>query len=128
LRKLFAVLLIGPLAAAPSQRIPAEQSAQPTPTFKTGTKLVEIVIVARDKRGSATGLTKDDFRLGAVEVAFYIENSRSAEIATRRIEIPEDQLALALERGVGLDHAVESRGNAGQLRIVVVKRQARRDL
>ena len=60
MRKLFAVLLIGPLAAAPSQRIPTEESVQSTPTFKTGTKLVEVVVVARDKHGAASGLTKDD--------------------------------------------------------------------
>jgi len=57
---------------------------------------------------------------GAVEVAFYFENSRSAQIANRKIEIPEDQLATALANGIGFDHAVEFQGMSGQLHIAVV--------
>src|SRR5262249_8597180 len=45
----------------------------PTPTFRTGTKLVEVVVVARDKRGPATGLTKDDFTL--------LDNGKPRDIA-----------------------------------------------
>ena len=92
MRKLFALLLIGPLAAAPSQRIPAEESAQPTPTFKTGTKLVEVVVVARDKRGSATGLTKDDFRL--------FDNGKPGDIAFFSVRSVRDPASAPLSRPV----------------------------
>ena len=47
MRKFLAALLLGPLAAAPSQ-LPAPQ------TFKIGTKLVEVDVVARGKRGPVT--------------------------------------------------------------------------
>ena len=51
MRKFLAALLLLPLAAAPSQ------SPEPQ-TFKIGTKLVEVDVVARDRRGPATGLTR----------------------------------------------------------------------
>jgi hypothetical protein len=63
---------------------------------------------------------EDSKWVGAVEVAFYIESSKSAQVATRSIEIPENEFARALDRGIALDHAIEFHGNAGQLRVVVV--------
>ncbi len=63
MRKLLPVLLSGSVAWAAAQRAPMEDPAQPSATFKIGTKLVEVVVVARDKRGPATGLTKADFTL-----------------------------------------------------------------
>ena len=53
MRKFLAVLLLGPLAAAPSQ-LPAPQ------TFKIGTKLVEVDVVARDRHGPATDTLLDN--------------------------------------------------------------------
>lgn len=43
--------------------IAAAQQDTPTPTFRSGTKLVEVDVVARSKGAPATGLTKDDFTL-----------------------------------------------------------------
>src|SRR5580658_545117 len=63
MRKLLAVLFLGSVIGAPSQRASVQDPAQPSATFKVGTKLVEVDVVARDKRGPATGLTKDDFTL-----------------------------------------------------------------
>ena len=57
-----------------------------------------------------------------MEVAFYIENSKSAQVTTHSIEIPEDQLATALVNGIGFDHAMavdKATGAAGSLRIAL---------
>src|ERR1035438_1119823 len=43
--------------------IAAAQQDTPTPTFRAGTKLVEVDVIARSKGAPATGLTKDDFTL-----------------------------------------------------------------
>ncbi len=45
---------------------------QPT-TFRTGTKLVEVDVVVRDKTGPAAGLTKEDFSV--------LDNGKPQEIA-----------------------------------------------
>lgn len=41
----------------------AAQQDTPTPTFRSGTKLVEVYVAARSHGAPATGLTKDDFTL-----------------------------------------------------------------
>lgn len=66
---LFASILVTSVAAAPSQRTATES----TPTFRIGAKLVELDVVARAKRGPATGLTKDDFTL--------LDNGKPQDIA-----------------------------------------------
>jgi VWFA-related protein len=43
--------------------IAAAQQDTPTPTFRAGTKLVEVDVIARSKGAPATGLTEDDFIL-----------------------------------------------------------------
>src|SRR5437764_2578902 len=37
--------------------------AQDSPTFRVGTRLVQVDVIVRDANGPATGLTKDDFVL-----------------------------------------------------------------
>ncbi len=65
-------------------------------------------------------LTNQDGKwTGTVEVAFYVENSKSSQRTTRTFAIPEDQLAIALEKGVGFDHAIEWQGKPSTLRIIV---------
>ncbi len=54
--------------------IAAAQQETPTPTFRAGTKLVEVDAVAGSKGGPATGLTKDDFTL--------FDNGKPQKIAT----------------------------------------------
>lgn len=56
---------------------------------------------------------------GAVELAFHVENSNAAQTTTRTFEIPEDHLATALEKGIGIDHAIEWHGKPSALRVVV---------
>ncbi len=51
----------------------AAQQDTPTPTFRSGTKLVEVDVVARSKGAPATGLTKGDFTL--------FDNGKPAKIA-----------------------------------------------
>jgi VWFA-related protein len=65
-RKLLAGLLLGSVAAAPSQ-LPAQE------TFRIGTRLVEVDVVARDRHGPVTGLTKADFTL--------LDNGKPRDIA-----------------------------------------------
>ncbi len=72
MRTILAVLLLGSIAGAPSQRTSAQDSTQ-SATFKVGTKLVEVDVVARDKRGPAKGLTRDDFTL--------LDNGKPQDIA-----------------------------------------------
>jgi hypothetical protein len=71
--------------------------------------------------------------VGAVDVSFFIEGSPTARTITRKIEIPEDQLAAALEKGIvvndssaaGVLHIVaqdRSTGAAGSVRITLSKR------
>ncbi len=57
--------------------------------------------------------------VGAVDLSFHIENSNSAQATTRTIEIPEDQLATALEKGIVVEHSIEWQGNPSDLRVVV---------
>jgi VWFA-related protein len=58
--------------------------------------------------------------VGAVEISFHVEASNTAQSVTRTIEVPEDQLATALERGIVIDHSIEWQGKATDLRVVVV--------
>jgi hypothetical protein len=61
--------------------------------------------------------------VGAVEVSFHLESSNSFQVLTRTIDVPEDQLSAALERGIVLVHSIElpieSQRKATSLRVVV---------
>ncbi len=63
---------------------------------------------------------------GAVELSFFVENSKSAEISTQTIEVPADQLGTALENGVVFEHQIELPpqfpGRVSVLRIAVEDR------
>jgi VWFA-related protein len=52
--------------------------------------------------------------VGAVDVSFFIEGARTARKITRKIEIPDAQLAAALEKGIVVNDSIA----AGALRIV----------
>src|ERR1700722_5452789 len=58
MRQPASLLFLATIVAAQTQTPPT-----PTPTFRAGTKLVEIDVVAKDKNGPAGGLTKADFTL-----------------------------------------------------------------
>jgi VWFA-related protein len=57
--------------------------------------------------------------VGAVHLSLYVQGSPSASRITRKLEIPEDQLASSLEEGAVIDYTVELTGQAGELRVVV---------
>jgi VWFA-related protein len=60
--------------------------------------------------------------VGAVDVSFYVDGSRAARTITRQIEIPEDQLASALEKGIVVNDSIGADGQTGVLRIVAQDR------
>jgi VWFA-related protein len=57
--------------------------------------------------------------VGAVDVSLYLEGEKSAYKITRKIAIPENQLAAALETGIAVDVSVALSGPTGDLRVVV---------
>ena len=57
--------------------------------------------------------------VGGVDVSLYLEGAPSAYKITRKITIPEDQLAAALEAGIVVDVSVEPTQPTGELRVVV---------
>jgi len=57
--------------------------------------------------------------VGAVDVSLHMEGAPSAYKITRKIAIPDDQLAAALETGIVVDFSVELPAPTGELRVVV---------
>jgi len=65
---------------------------------------------------------QNDTWVGAVDVSWFIEGSRTARTMTTNVKIPEDQLAAALEKGIVVNDSIAPDGQAGELRIVVQDR------
>ena len=70
---------------------------------------------------------------GAVDVSFFIEGSRTARTITRKLEIPDAQLATALEKGIVVNDSIGggvlrivaqdlATGAAGSIRVPLVRR------
>jgi len=59
---------------------------------------------------------------GAVDVSFFIEGSKTARTITRKVRIPNEQLAAALERGIVVNDSIAVNGSAGELRVVAQDR------
>ena len=57
--------------------------------------------------------------VGAVDVSFLMEGCRTARTITRKSEIPDAQLATALERGIAVDDSIAWNGPAGEPRGVL---------
>ena len=74
----------GSLAIAAGLQTPAPQSA----TFHAGTRLVEIEVVVRDKRGPVTGLTRDDFTLLDQGKSQRIDVFRAGQADTKKRPAP----------------------------------------
>lgn len=55
---------------------------------------------------------------GSVDVSLFVEHSKTARTITRKIEIPDEQLAMALEKGVAVDGSIQSDNRTGIVRIV----------
>jgi VWFA-related protein len=89
MRKVLAVLLLGSAAAAPIQQPPVEQASQSAPIFRAGARLVEVNVVARDKRGPLMGLTHRDFTLfddgKPQDIAFFSMRSVRSLPAEHRV-------------------------------------------
>ncbi|HEY2843904.1 MAG TPA: VWA domain-containing protein, partial [Bryobacteraceae bacterium] len=62
---------------------------------------------------------QDSRWVGGVEVSLYLEGAPSAYKITRKIAIPDDQLAAALDMGIVVEVSVGLPGPAGDLRVVV---------
>jgi VWFA-related protein len=56
--------------------------------------------------------------VGAFDVSFVIEGSRSARTFVTKFQIPNDQLSAALEKGVSMIGSIASDGGLSELRIV----------
>ena len=57
--------------------------------------------------------------VGGVDVSLHMEGAPSAYKITRKIAIPDDQLAAALEAGIVVDVSVDLPAPTGELRVVV---------
>jgi VWFA-related protein len=59
---------------------------------------------------------------GAVDVSFFLEGSSTVRTVTRKLEIPDRQLASALQQGIVIDDSIGVSGQRGELRIVAQDR------
>jgi hypothetical protein len=60
--------------------------------------------------------------VGAVDVSFFIEGSKTARTITKKVEIPDAELAVALEKGIAVNDSIGVDSQTGVLRIVVQDR------
>jgi hypothetical protein len=59
---------------------------------------------------------------GGVDVTFLVEGARTARTITRKLEIPDSELAAALEKGIVVNDSIAADVGAGTLRIVAQDR------
>jgi VWFA-related protein len=57
--------------------------------------------------------------VGELAVSFLVEGSKGYRVLGHKINIPENQLAASLEKGITIETPLEAAGSAGVLRIVV---------
>jgi hypothetical protein len=57
--------------------------------------------------------------VGTVDVAFLMEGSQTARTISTKVEIPDAQLAVDLEKGIVVNDSIEVKGQAGELRRVL---------
>jgi VWFA-related protein len=60
--------------------------------------------------------------VGAIDVTFLVEGSHTARTITRKLEIPDAELAAALEKGIVVTDSIAADGQTGTLRIVAQDR------
>lgn len=95
--------------------IAAAQQDTPSPTFRAGTKLVEVDVIARSNGAPATGLSKDDFIL--------LDNGQPRQIAffsvqSRRVAAPPGADVAPLPAGVVSNRSEPAGQPAGNTSIV----------
>lgn len=56
--------------------------------------------------------------VGAIDVSFHTDNSKTIRKITRKIEIPEEQLAASLETGMVVETPVEGTSSGSILHVV----------
>jgi VWFA-related protein len=61
---------------------------------------------------------QNDTWLGAVDVSFMIEGSRTARTITTKVTIPDKGLAAALEKGIVVNDSIDAGGQTGVVRVV----------
>jgi hypothetical protein len=59
---------------------------------------------------------------GSVDISLFIEGTQSIRTLNRRFEIPDEQLAAALQSGLEVKDSLNAGGNARSLRVVVQDR------
>jgi VWFA-related protein len=75
---------------------------------------VRISIDLRDLR-----LERQDSKwVGALDLSFYLEGNKTAQTVTRKIEIPDNELASALEKGTSIEASIRLDKPREDLRIV----------
>jgi VWFA-related protein len=65
---------------------------------------------------------QEDTWVGAVDVSFLVEGSRTARTTTMKVTIPDKGLATALEKGIVVNNSIDLGTHAGVLRIVAQDR------
>ncbi|HEX4134916.1 MAG TPA: VWA domain-containing protein [Bryobacteraceae bacterium] len=102
------------IAASEQNSVPS--AAAESPTFRAGTKLVEVDVVARSKGAPATGLTKDDFTL--------LDNGKPQKIAFFSVRSPNTSAssvaATPLPPGTFSNRAAREGGSSGSTTVVLV--------
>jgi VWFA-related protein len=107
-------LLKAPLDATQLQVVAETMADRARPNFRqvrASVDLHEIHLV-----------NQNNIWVGAVDVSFLMEGSRTARTVTRKVEIPDQQLAAALMRGIVVDDSIGVDGQTGELRIVAQDR------
>jgi hypothetical protein len=60
--------------------------------------------------------------VGAVDVSFLMEGSQTARTFTKTVEIPDEQLSTALDKGLAVDGSIALQSRAGVLHVIAQDR------
>jgi hypothetical protein len=111
-RPTLEALLKDPLDATQLELV-AQASADPArPGFWQVRVSVDLHDVQLERR--------NDIWVGTVDVSFLVEGTREYRTMSKRVEIPDDQLAAFVEKGMVVNDSIE--GDAGVLRVVAQDR------
>jgi VWFA-related protein len=65
---------------------------------------------------------RDDIWVGTVDVSFLVEGTGGYRTLSKRVEIPDDQLAAFVEKGMVFNDSIEGNAQSGVLRVVAQDR------
>jgi VWFA-related protein len=97
-----------------SSQIGLSAGVMPDPA-KPGTYLARVLVDVHDLKLEQ----QDKAWVGELAVAFLVPGSKGYRVIGHKINIPENQLAHSLEKGITIETPIEAPGSAGVLRIVV---------